>query len=226
MKIRSYKGRSGFTLIELMIVVAIIGILAAIAIPNFIRFQARAKQSEAKGNLKAIFTAERSYIQEHDKYVTSFTTVGFSPERNNRYMYQIGSAGANFEMRTALAPIPPGVPSREDGISVDKFKYTGATAVPALAFAAPSGWNPVPGSPGGVPNQSDLTTPASTCPGPPCAWSAVAVGNIDSDTNVDQWWVASTDATVPAGASCGRDPGDTTAPAGEPQIDYNDVNCP
>ena len=50
------KGKKGFTLIELMIVVAIIGILAAIAIPNFLQFQAKSKQSEAKSNLGAIFT--------------------------------------------------------------------------------------------------------------------------------------------------------------------------
>jgi len=50
------KGKKGFTLIELMIVVAIIGILAAIAIPNFLKFQAKSKQSEAKSNLGAIFT--------------------------------------------------------------------------------------------------------------------------------------------------------------------------
>src|SRR5581483_9733545 len=60
----------GFTLIELMIVVAIIGILAAIAIPNFIKFQARSKQSEAKANMKAMFTAEKAFYQEKDRFST------------------------------------------------------------------------------------------------------------------------------------------------------------
>jgi type IV pilus assembly protein PilA len=60
----------GFTLIELMIVVAIIGILAAIAIPNFVKFQCRSKQSEAKGNMKALYVAQESYRAEFDTYVS------------------------------------------------------------------------------------------------------------------------------------------------------------
>jgi len=77
----------GFTLIELMIVVAIIGILAAIAIPNFVKFQCRSKQSEAKGNLKALYTAEESYRAEFDTYLacgapcgTAVNDIGFAPK--------------------------------------------------------------------------------------------------------------------------------------------------
>ncbi len=97
------KLQKGFTLIELMIVVAIIGILAALAIPNFIRFQARSKQSEVKANLKSLFTAERSYYQEHDMYSECIKKIGFNPERGNRYHYVVNNTANNEACNTPEA---------------------------------------------------------------------------------------------------------------------------
>lgn len=77
----------GFTLIELMIVVAIIGILAAIAIPNFVKFQCRSKQSEAKTNLKAMYVAEESYYGEYDAFI-ALTAAQTAPGGTNPVGFQ------------------------------------------------------------------------------------------------------------------------------------------
>ena len=93
------KGKKGFTLIELMIVVAIIGILAAIAIPNFLRFQAKSKQSEAKTNLGGIFTAETAYFGEKNSF-GDLNVVSWAPTGTPRYRYTLGTAANDLGDRT------------------------------------------------------------------------------------------------------------------------------
>ena len=102
-KFQNRKG--GFTLIELMIVVAIIGILAAIAIPNFLRFQLKAKTSEGKTNLAAIRTAEVSYYSEFGDYVSADATPA-NPGQNKKIEFDnqpTNGDGAGFD-RLGWAP--------------------------------------------------------------------------------------------------------------------------
>ena len=87
-----FRDQKGFTLIELMIVVAIIGILAAIAIPNFLRYQAKSRQSEAKTNLSGVFVSETSYFGERANF-GNFQQIGFSlAGAGNRYTLRSGAA--------------------------------------------------------------------------------------------------------------------------------------
>ena len=94
------KGQKGFTLIELMIVVAIIGILAAIAIPNFLRYQCKSKQSEAKGNLGAIFTSNVAYFSEEDTY-GGIGLLGWAPAGTTRYGYTVAVPDSSHFTATA-----------------------------------------------------------------------------------------------------------------------------
>jgi prepilin-type N-terminal cleavage/methylation domain-containing protein len=111
-----HRSNKGFTLIELMIVVVIIGILAALAIPRFMASTTKSKQSEAKQILKQIYVMERAYRQEFDTYwgngITAdaanpdnFARIGVQIGPNARYTYSL-VAGANTFTATADAPNP------------------------------------------------------------------------------------------------------------------------
>ena len=88
------KDQNGFTLVELMIVVAIIGVLSAVAVPNFKKYQAKAKTSEAKVQLAAAYTAEQAFYGDYNIYHTCLAYMGYDPSREEaQRMYSVGFIG-------------------------------------------------------------------------------------------------------------------------------------
>lgn len=83
----SRNSQRGFSLVELMVVVAIIGILASVAIPSVNKYMAKARQSEAKTNLGSLYTAEKAFFSEYNIYDNRFGAIGFSPEGSLRYNF-------------------------------------------------------------------------------------------------------------------------------------------
>jgi prepilin-type N-terminal cleavage/methylation domain-containing protein len=71
MRLFRFFRRKGFTLVELLVVVAIIGVIAGLAVPRFMRSSSKAKQGEAQLILKQIYDMQRAYCQAHDTYYPS-----------------------------------------------------------------------------------------------------------------------------------------------------------
>jgi len=72
--------QAGFTLIELMIVVGIIGILVSVSVPLYNKYQRKSRQAEAKIALGAIYALEKSFYSEYSAYGLGVDAIGYTPE--------------------------------------------------------------------------------------------------------------------------------------------------
>jgi type IV pilus assembly protein PilA len=116
MLVAPFQRTRGFTLIELMIVIGIVGIIAAIAIPNFYRFLAKSRQTEARTHLGGLFVHEIMFRDENNRF-SSFSEIGYAAAPSGgseiRFTYRTqitnaaGVGGAIEQSPTMFGPVPP-----------------------------------------------------------------------------------------------------------------------
>jgi type IV pilus assembly protein PilA len=101
---KSRTSQGGFSLVELMVVVAIIGVLASIAVPAVNKYIAKARQSEAKTSLSSLYTSEKAFYAEYTAYHSAFQAVGYSPEGKMRYNVGFSAAGGDATAQNGFNP--------------------------------------------------------------------------------------------------------------------------
>jgi len=164
---------NGFTLVELMVVVAIIGILSAVAIPNFKSYQAKAKTSEAKLQLASIYSAETSLMGDYDSYASCLTFAGYIPPNAQNY-YATG-----FEA-DPVGPINAVTTNGGTGCVAGQHQFQARKKVGSVTPVAAA--------------EISAVSPDATIPNSGTSFVAAAVGVISSD--------ATAKTCAASGASC------------------------
>lgn len=109
---KTRENQKGFSLIELMMVVVIIGVLAGVGIPQYQKFQMKAKQSEVKTLLSSMYTSQKAFFAEWNQYYADFNAVGYGLDGNLGYYVGFSAAGIagpathpNTAYNNAAAPV-------------------------------------------------------------------------------------------------------------------------
>ena len=179
--LKSLRNTKGFTLIELMIVVAIIGILAAIAIPNFLQYQMKSRQSEAKTNLGAIRTSELSFAGERGCFIGVTVYPATAPAAGTKMVAQAWLAG----------PAPSGVTNwcvNPGGTFAGTFADIGFQASGSVyyQYAASGTNNAVP-----LASCNGTVQANGAAANPQTGFWATAASNLDGDGIVSVWSTSS-----------------------------------
>lgn len=161
MKNQSGNQNMGFTLIELMVCVAVVGILSSVSVPLFKNYQIKARSSEGKLLLSSIHKAEQSFYSEYGFYATCLDFMGHNPGQS--YYFSHGFSEANLLYPGVLQIMPC-------ASSTNSF-------YPGTKWVSPATSSPT----------ADNIGPAFTVPGFSQTYRAVAVGNIGNEVTIITW---------------------------------------
>jgi type IV pilus assembly protein PilA len=168
-KLLKKKNQTGFSLIELMIVVVIIGILSTIAVPQYQNFQMKAKQSEAKANLGGLYTTEKTFLAEWNQFYADFRALGF--DLGGTLNYDVGFS-ASHQNGPATHP-----DKNFKGKAAVQFNATKRCAIAAVGCQMGPSAKAILGT--------AISAPAALVQ----TFKAGANANIDSDAAVDTWYI-------------------------------------
>ncbi len=161
----------------------LVPVLALLALAGCDMFlpRPRPKSHECRSNLKGWYTGQRAFLQEKDRYSTSMSEVGFSPERGNRYLY-VDALPGSLTDRSG----PTETRGRGDtGILPDVYKLGPKAAVPPSAVPLILAGNVPLGLSGKCPEN--------------CQISAVCVAQLDDDPTFDIWSISTAPRKLPGG---------------------------
>jgi prepilin-type N-terminal cleavage/methylation domain-containing protein len=124
---------NGFTLVELIVVVTIVGILAAVAIPKFLDATNKAKASEFPTQLAGMYTGEMAYQAERGAYATTLAHLKDSgcidvPGTSRWFLYRIPRANSTSFIASAKINTIFGAASASDSAAIDQTNAKSATA--------------------------------------------------------------------------------------------------
>lgn len=124
----NYRSYNGFTLIELMIAVAIVAILASIAYPSYVDYITRTARSEAQRELVDIANKMDQFFVDNRTYTTDLTALGYdaSPFQGDNYRFTAEAAGVGIARGFVLVAVPTGTQAQRDTVCTRiTLDYTG-----------------------------------------------------------------------------------------------------